>query len=156
MAILEYELSPEDMEKLAEIVSKYRDKIKVSGTMILDDLGEIAQLKMKDYIKNSTGEHSVDRITKYKQTHNLENSVGIDKISDNELSVYTDNPYAAFVEFGTGIQGKESTHPNAEDSGWEYGFVTGQHSHQYLYKTYSDIDGHFEEMAEEILKKVGL
>ena len=35
MAILEYELSPEDMEKLAETVSKYRDKIKVYGSKFI-------------------------------------------------------------------------------------------------------------------------
>ena len=34
--------------------------------------------------------------------------------------IFTDVPYAMFVEYGTGIYGEQFPHPEAETAGWEY------------------------------------
>ena len=34
--------------------------------------------------------------------------------------IYTDCPWAAYVEFGTGVVGEKSPHPNKSMAGWKY------------------------------------
>lgn len=36
------------------------------------------------------------------------------------FSVYTNCPYAAYVEFGTGVIGENSPHPDTSIAGWKY------------------------------------
>lgn len=36
------------------------------------------------------------------------------------FSVYTDCPYACYVEFGTGVVGEDSPHPDTSIAGWKY------------------------------------
>ena len=69
---------------------------------------EIAKQKCGEYT-NGTGE--------------LEESIWCDvKVTGGKFKViiHADTPYAAYVEFGTGIVGEASKHPNFSRRGWTY------------------------------------
>lgn len=52
--------------------------------------------------------------------------------------VYTDCPWAKWVEFGTGIVGEEASHPDAAIHGWEYD--THKHGEAGWYYTKGEYD----------------
>jgi hypothetical protein len=57
-------------------------------------------------------------ITRYPSE--LEASIQYERVSDDELIVSADAGFAAYVEFGTGIVGAGSPHPEASEKGVKY------------------------------------
>lgn len=71
---------------------------------------EIAEAKCDQYL-NGSG------------TGDLKKSIEVKSSFKNgrfRAWITLDTPYAAFVEFGTGIEGQENPHPNAARRGWDY------------------------------------
>jgi hypothetical protein len=82
--------------------------------------------------------------------------------------VITDCPWAAYVEFGTGIVGQESPHPDTSIVGWKYDvnqhgdmgwyyfkdgewhWTKGMPSRPFLYQTGMDLRERIEEIAREV------
>ena len=73
--------------------------------------------------------------------------------------VYTDKEYAKYVEFGTGVRGKD-THPRAKEANWEYDYnqtgYKGFTARKFMYNTYLDMDARKLEIARKVLKERGL
>lgn len=106
-------------------------EIKASGISetlsMLQDL-ESAQAKAMAGVLDELGPLAVDLakqnlmaqrfITRYPSQ--LEASIQYERPSDDELIVSADAGFAAYVEFGTGIVGAGSPHPQASEKGIKY------------------------------------
>lgn len=57
---------------------------------------------------------------------NITSSWHIDKISNSHIVLYNMSWKAAYVEFGVGIVGQTSKHPNADMAGYEYNVESGK------------------------------
>lgn len=97
---------------IAKQISRYRndltDKCEKFACRMAEEGVALAQLKILDFDAVFSGD--------------LLNSMNLeagDVVSNGAAYyVYTDCDWAAFVEFGTGLTGKESPHPEA--NGWKY------------------------------------
>lgn len=107
-------LSVSGFKKLRADIRKYRNSLQEKCEEFAYKLAEegVAVAQMKIVTKDAiyTGE--------------LLESLNImpgDIIYDGaSFSVYTNCPYAAYVEFGTGVVGEDSPHPNTSIAGWKY------------------------------------
>jgi hypothetical protein len=92
--------------------------------------------------------------------------------------VYTTNEHALYAEFGTGIVGAKSPHPEAEAQGWLYDinshgeegwfynkgtrenpdiyWTKGYAGKKYMYYAYIEIQKKLEQITTEVLKQRGL
>lgn len=107
-------LSARGFRNLAKQVREYRksltDKCEEFAYRLAEEGVAIAQMKILDFDAVLTGE--------------LLNSMNLraGDIYSNGASyyIYTDCAWAKFVEFGTGVVGSESPHPDTSISGWKY------------------------------------
>jgi len=112
-------------------------------------------------------------------TAELVNSIdGMMYVKGNKGVVFTDCPYAAFVEFGTGVVGKNNPHPtlpwaydinNHGEGGWFYptdesdpnphkhlyngqwwGWTKGMPSRPFMYNTSVELRNKLEAIAKEV------
>lgn len=107
-------LSAKGFRKLAEQVKEYReslpDKCKEFARKLAEEGVYIAQMKITSFDAVLTG--------KLLRSMNLEQG---DIISNGaRYYIYTDCDWAAFVEFGTGIEGLNSPHPDTSLANWKY------------------------------------
>ena len=61
----------------------------------------------------------VAQVTVRKDTGELASGIRLEKAGEREFLVVAESPYAAFVEFGTGVVG-QGTYPGDLPSGWAY------------------------------------
>lgn len=107
-------LSAKGFRKLAKQVREYRlsltDKCEEFAYRLAEEGVAIAQMKILSFDAVLTGE--------------LLNSMNLragDIYSNGAIYyIYTDCDWAKFVEFGTGIVGSESPHPDTSIAGWKY------------------------------------
>ena len=113
----------------------------------------------------------------YPITHNLENSIQISAIINDMVSVYTNNAYAKFVEFGTGVTGQNAQEysPKSKEFNWtydenekgEYGWVyhasdgnfywtSGMEGHNFMYNAYLDVQENYMDIAKRVLRERGI
>lgn len=88
--VIQDQLMPEYMQRSAEWI---RDR--ANELVSLADIGENVKEAIKDYWF-------------------------IEKISNSQMVLYNISEKAAYVEFGVGIIGQSSQHPNANNAGYEY------------------------------------
>lgn len=91
------------------------------------------------------------------------------------VRVYTNLAYAKFVEFGTGVTAKNSSHPSSSEFGWSYdtndkgekGWVyrasdgnfywtQGEEAHQFMYKAFQDLKANYMRIAKQVLVERGI
>lgn len=129
--------------------------------------------KVNKFVKRLAQEGvQIARIRVRTDTHALQKSIKYKKgevfKEGSTWIVYTDNPYAKFVEFGTGIIGEGSPHPlngqfdweydihNHGDDGWYYiknnnlYHTLGQTSNQFMYGTSQELYNKISEIAKEV------
>lgn len=111
---LKADLSISSIRQLQKDLEKYKSDITYKTQLLAEKLAErgveIARLKIAEYDAIYTGELLASINYEYG---------GI--IQDGaKWIVYTDCPWAKFVEFGTGIVGAGSPHPNTSIVGWKY------------------------------------
>lgn len=155
------ELSVEGMEKGIKILKDYKKKLERAKIKIINRLTDKFIEIVKDNIPIDTGD--------------LANSITKIQIAKDVIEVYTDMYYAKFVEFGTGIVGSSSPHPDTSlvnwkydvnehgEKGWKYQtkdgtwhWTKGQEGKEFWYKAYQYVDSHFEEIAEQVYREEGL
>lgn len=142
MAIFEAELSVDSLNKLAKQLKEYGNELDDSLIYINTAIANRAYELIAKYIKYDTGE--------------LLDSV-VTQVTKEFAYLYTDKDYAKFVEFGTGIKGKGSPHPEAKGYGWSYGGeYTGQTAGKFMWKTSIEIEKELETIALRVLKERGL
>jgi hypothetical protein len=91
------------------------------------------------------------------------------------VRVYTDLAYAKYVEFGTGVIGKNNPSPKATEFGWsydkndkgemgwvykgsdgEYYWTQGQEAHNFMYNAYLDLKENYMDITKQVLRERGL
>lgn len=107
-------LSAKGFRDLAKKVREYRkslpDKCEEFAYRMAEEGVAIAQMKILGFDAVMTGE--------LLDSMNLEAG---DIVSNGATYyIYTDCPWAKFIEFGTGIVGSENPHPDTSITGWKY------------------------------------
>lgn len=107
-------LSAKGFRKLANQVREYResltDKCEEFAYRLAEEGVAIAQMKILGFNAVLTGE--------LLDSMNLR--AGDIYSNGARYYIYTDCPWAKFVEFGTGIVGSKSPHPDTSIAGWKY------------------------------------
>lgn len=107
-------LSQKSIDRAAERLQNYADDLADKCTLLTVKLAEkgiqTARIKIATYDAFYTGQ-LLDSIN-YERGAVIQNG--------DEWIVYTDCPWAKFVEFGTGVVGKSNPHPDVGIVGWKY------------------------------------
>lgn len=107
-------LSEKSFRDASKEILKYKKEIIAKCRMFAERLAErgveIAQMKIQSQNAVYTGELWAS----------IQKTPGMVLQYGSTYIVYTDCPWAKYVEFGTGITGSQNPHPNASVSGWKY------------------------------------
>lgn len=107
-------LSVSEFERAAKEVEKYKKEIIRKTRKLAERLAEegvkLAKIKISEYPAVDTGE----------LLDSMQAEAGDVIQYGSKWVVFTDCPHAAFVEFGTGIKGMGSPHPDTSLAGWRY------------------------------------
>lgn len=114
MKTIEFSLNTKSIQNAIKEIEQYKQEIIQKTQLFAERLAqkgvEMAEYKILDYDAVYTGE--------------LLASIKLEKgqvyTNGAEYIVYTDCPWAQFVEFGTGIVGDENQHPYADVFNWKY------------------------------------
>lgn len=108
---VKFGLSPKEIKEAVKQIEKYKQDLNRKLSLLiqaLTDRGvEIAKL-------------NVQRLGAVYSGELLESIGGYFSPSLGVGIIYAGAPYAVYVEFGTGIRGKEGQHPLSGDKGWIY------------------------------------
>lgn len=159
------ELSQESIAQAINEIQRYKIDVMNKSKLLAKRLAEIgvgiAQMYISDYDAIDTGE--------------LQSSItlksGMVFQDGAQFYIYTDCPYAPFVEFGTGIVGMKLSHPQANDYGWKYDshnhgnhgwfyykngsfhWSNGYESRPFMLETYWELGKRVSEIAREVFSQ---
>lgn len=155
-------LSAKEFRQLAKDIRKYReslqDKCEELARRLAEEGVEIARMKISSFDAILTGELLASM--------NLEPG---DVVSNGaSYYIFTGCEWAKFVEFGTGIVGASSPHPDTSLVGWEYDtnehgeagwhyykdgewhWTKGMPSRPFMYETGQELRSRVAEIAQEV------
>lgn len=166
--IYEFELSHDSIGMLIKNLKSYKKSLESIDKYILEELAKYTHERVVYYIATSVGDN-------YPPTDELINSIQISEYLANSIRVYTENVYAYYVEYGTGVIGAENAHPKSSEAGWtydknghgeegwvykvgdnEYYWTQGEEAHQFMYRAFEDLKEHSEEIIIKVLKSRGI
>lgn len=108
---IEFELTPASIQKAIDTVKKLQKDLGRAlselSRVLMDKGVEVAQIEI-----SSMG--AVDTGTLFEHIYGFYNE------STHTGAIFTDAPYAIYVEYGTGIVGAGSPHPQPGKAGWNY------------------------------------
>lgn len=157
-------LSEDSISKAIREVEKCKGELKNKVHLLIEKLTdygvEVAKAQVRELGAFYTGELE-ESITGY---YSPSTQVGIIK---------TDVPYAVYVEFGTGVVGKDSSHPVADLEGWRYDinnhgeagwlyfnerdqkwhWTKGMESRPFMYNTLQILERESVRIAKEVFKR---
>lgn len=118
--ILKTGLSVQGIKNLQRELEKYRDSLPYKCRRLAEELAErgveIARVQIADLDAIFTGELIQSLHSEYKDS----SKYGV------VFAVVTDSDHAAFVEFGTGQRGKDSSYPYPLPEGVSWDYATGK------------------------------
>lgn len=134
MPVLKAELSVSSIENLINDINDYKTKIENLPKQLEYKLAEIAVDEIK---ANLLGITDTDG-----------NAIGIVGVETqiNKTIVYNQGEDVAYIEYGTGVNGKINSHPDAEKAGWQYDMGSTIHTTKggkRMWKYYDNIKGHY-------------
>lgn len=160
---VKFGLSVKEIKEAKKQVEVYKKELTVKCQRLVEALTaqgiDIAKFHVRDLGAFYTGE--------------LESSIdGYYSPSLGVGIIYAGSWYSVFVEFGSGIRGAESPHPEAGTAGWvydvnnhgeagwvyfndrdgKYHWTTGMPSRPFMYLTAKQLDGICVKVAKEIFK----
>lgn len=144
----ELNLSYNDFDKMAKELQTISSKLILARDLILQALAEYTKKQIQFYIQESTGWYD------YEPTGDLLNSIMISDIVQDTIRVYTDSAYAKYVEYGTGVRGSYTPHP--EPIGSYSDKFLGQHAHRFMYDAFIDLKNNYMKIAKDTLRKEGI
>lgn len=112
MKTIKTELSISSLDKLLSSIEQYKEKVSSLEHSLPQGLAK----KAEKYISINISE-ILDK------DGNIDVGVGTYAFGDTALA-FISGTQAAYIEYGTGINGKNEPHPLATDIGWDY--MTGQ------------------------------
>ena len=141
-------LSTKSFEKLTRDLKEYGNKLTESKIYIHEALADYAYERIVTYVPVDTGA--------------LMNSFAIE-VSQDMGRVFTEQYYAKYVEFGTGIRGKNSSYPTDTaqmvlSNTWR-GYsenINGQEAKKFMYQAVLDLEREYVNIARNVLKERGL
>lgn len=167
---MKYELglSSEEIFNLCKYLDVYSQKLERARNKLLN--------RLADEALNVIKQNCPSKETHPDNTGDLINSIQKSEIFEQTIHVFTDNYYAQFVEFGTGVVGLNNPHPDAGNEGWQYNssgkgeqgwhyidkrtgkssFTHGQTGKQFMYKAYQYLEQNYMRIGEEVFKEEGL
>lgn len=116
MPVFKAELSSASLGALLEEVKKYHSKVDAAPEKIVSSLTRSAQEKI---------DRNLNAITE--KDGNVLASAGSYQF-DTEGFAYLEGEQAAYLEYGTGVQGQGAPHPLASEVGWDYNSGTRIHT----------------------------
>lgn len=121
-------LSEKSFRDASKEILKYKKEIIAKCQILAERLAErgveIAQMKIQSHNAVYTGELWAS----------IQKTPGMVLQYGSTYIVYTDCPWAKYVEFGTGITGLHNPHQNASVSGWKYDVNEHGESGWFYYK----------------------
>ena len=107
-------LSEKSFREAAKQIQDYKEEIAQKCYELARRLAErgveIAKMKITNYNAVYTGE----------LLSSIQHTPGVVMKYGGSYIIYTDCPWAKFVEFGTGIVGEKNPHPDTSIAGWKY------------------------------------
>lgn len=135
-------LSAKEFEKLIKNLTEHGKKLEAAKEDILMALADYVYERIMFYVPVDTG--------RLKQSF-------IKEFSHDIAKVYTDLYYAKYVEFGTGISGKQSEYNSKYISEKAYNLnYTGQPAQKFVYQAVLDVENNYIEIVKSVLREKGL
>jgi len=101
-----------DMRHIEKTLKKIDHMSEAYDDAIADSLNELADIASAKMSQLATA-YGINESALHKDTMYTD-------VSELRVEVGYDSEYADYVEFGTGIRGENSPHPEADNEGWEY------------------------------------
>lgn len=162
MKTISFGLSASEVRDAIKELEKYKDDLNYKCKKLAERLAEegmaIARLKIAEHDAIYTGELLESIKAEYGGS-----------VPDGAMwYIYTDCPWAIYTEFGTGIKGEQSPHPdtslanwkydvnNHGDSGWyyfkdgEWHWTKGMPSRPFMYETGKELELLVAKIAKEV------
>jgi len=157
-----FSLNPNSIGKAIEDVGVYREHLEAKRHLLMDVIVargvQIAKEELEELVYSLPGEQyrTRDLINSLQGKYYPETGTGV---------IWTDNPYAIFVEFGTGVVGGGEPHPEAGEHGWQYGdkgwvyyndrvdrhlFTFGYRSRPFMYNTVKRLEAEVPKIVKEV------
>lgn len=97
-----------EIDELIKELKAYKAKVEAAPRKIVEELAEVGRSEIQG---------NLGAITDVDGNH----IAGSGKeVNGNKAVAFMNGSQASFLEFGTGIQGQSSPHPDANKHGWEY------------------------------------
>lgn len=164
MPVYKFGLSQREISKTIQQIEAYKKELtrkSIELVKVLTDMGvDIAKYNVQNLGAFYTGQ--------------LEASIGgYFSPSLGVGIIYAGSWYAAFVEFGTGVRGKEAQHPLTDEAGWvydtnnhgeegwvyfneqdgKYHWTNGMPSRPFLYETGKELRVICDKVAKQVMKQ---
>lgn len=108
MPVLKADLSSDSIGQLIEQLQKYQKKVESAPAKMVENLTKSADEKIQQHLNSIT-----------EKDGNVLANAGEFIFGDTGFA-YLEGEQAAYLEYGTGIQGAGSPHPLASEVGWTY------------------------------------
>ena len=141
-------LSSKSLEALIKDFNIYGENLLKAQKDILEALANYVYERIMFYVPVDTGTLKASFVK---------------DISNDIARVYTDLYYAKFVEFGTGIHGRESNYDLSKTDIQKLTYTrtypetyTGQVAQKFIYRAVLDLEQNYVEVAKNVLREKGL
>ena len=116
--VVKFSLSPESITQALNDLKVYKEQYEAKRHMLMEVIVargvQIVKEELQELVYSQPGEE-------YRTMALLESIQGEYDSKTGTGRIWTDNYYAPFVEFGTGIIGGQAPHPESGIHGWAYG-----------------------------------
>lgn len=116
---IKFSLSPESINNALEQLEIYKEQFEAKKHMMMEAIVargvQIVKEELQDLVYSQPGQE-------FRTNALIESIRGEYDPQTNTGRIWTDNYYAPFVEFGTGVVGEGSPHPEAGVHGWQYDY----------------------------------
>lgn len=117
MANITFNLSPESIDDAIRQVEAFQKSIerkqRLLMIMLVDRCVVLVKEELEELVYSQPGEE-------YRTNALMDSIEGYYDADAKKGYVFTDLPYAPYVEFGTGVMGASKPRPEASKHGWEY------------------------------------
>lgn len=157
--VIEFSLDPGSLERAAQEVRKYAMELDEKVEALIRKLAERGAMVAKVQLAALDAVYTGELLSSIEGVYSEKDNVGI---------VRAGAPYAIFVEYGTGVIGAGSPHPNPDgwqydanghgDEGWvylnerdgKYHWTRGYQSRPFMYNTARELERECVNIAKEV------
>lgn len=104
-------LNTKSINSAIKELEKYKVELKFKVSLLMQTLVATGEQIARAQVVELGAKYTGDLANSIHGAYNSQSHIGI---------IYAGAWYAVYVEFGTGVVGSESPHPNFQESGWQY------------------------------------